>query len=244
MPTLRIGTSGWHYKHWIGTFYPPGTAAAKMLAYYYGQFDSVELNNTFYRLPTTAALENWRDSTPPNFCFAAKGSRFLTHMKKLKDPEQGLGRFFDAVDVLGKKLGPILFQLPPNWEIDRERLAYFLGALPKHHRYAFEFRNATWNTPDIYKLLERHRAGYCIFDLAGFQSPIELTTDLAYVRLHGPGGKYQGSYSDEALSEWAKRIQEWQHAKTAVYVYFDNDQAGYAAHNALRLKELIDVSSR
>ena len=211
-----------------------------MLAYYYGRFDTVELNNTFYRLPTAGALENWRDSTPEGFCFAAKGSRFLTHMKKLKDPEQGLARFFDAVDVLGRKLGPVLFQLPPHWEVDFERLAHFLGALPTHHAYAFEFRNPTWNAPEIYDLLRRHNAAYCAFDLAGFQSPVEITADFAYVRLHGPGGKYHGSYSDAALAEWGRRIREWRRTLKAVYVYFDNDQAGYAAQNALRLREMLD----
>lgn len=240
----RIGTSGWHYKHWIGTFYPPKTAASKMLSYYYDQFDTVELNNTFYRLPTRPALENWRDSTPEQFCLASKGSRFLTHMKKLKDPEQGLERYFAAIDILGQKLGPILWQLPPNWELDVERLSHFLNALPKHHRYAFEFRNATWNVREIYELLARYSAGYCIFDLAGFQSPLEVTTDLVYVRLHGPGGKYQGSYSDNVLSEWARRVRQWRREGRAVYVYFDNDQAGYAAHNALTLKHLLERSAR
>ncbi len=128
-----------------------------MLAHYYEQFDTVELNNTFYRLPTKSALESWRDSTPEGFCFAAKGSRFLTHMKKLKDPEQGLDRFFAAIDILDQKLGPILWQLPPNWELDIERLGHFLSALPKHHRYAFEFRNPTWSVQEIYDLLARHR---------------------------------------------------------------------------------------
>lgn len=238
MAALRIGTSGWHYKHWVGTFYPERTAASKMLAYYQERFDTVELNNTFYRLPTQSALENWRDSTPAGFCFAAKGSRFLTHMKKLKDPEQGLERYFGAVDVLENKLGPVLFQLPPNWELDVERLAHFLQPLPKHHRYAFEFRNASWNVQEIYDLLASYRVGYCIYDLAGFQSPLKVTTDLVYVRLHGPGGKYQGSYSEDALAEWACRIRKWRREQRDVYIYFDNDQAGYAAHNALRLKEL------
>jgi uncharacterized protein YecE (DUF72 family) len=210
-----------------------------MLAYYYERFDTVELNNTFYRLPTKSALENWRDSTPAGFCFAAKGSRFLTHMKKLKDPEQGLGRFFDAVDLLQQKLGPILFQLPPYWELDLDRLAHFLKALPRHHRYAFEFRNPTWNVRELYDLLALHNTGYCIFDLAGFQSPIEVTTDLVYIRLHGPGGKYQGSYSDAALGTWRSRIRKWQKERRTVYVYFDNDQEGHAARNALRLKELL-----
>ncbi len=212
-----------------------------MLAYYDARFDTVELNNTFYRLPTRSTLENWRDSTPPHFLFAAKGSRFLTHMKKLKDPEQGIARYFEAVDVLAGKLGPILFQLPPNWQVDTERFAHFLHALPTYHRYAFEFRNQTWDVPEIYALLKQHRAGYCLFDLDGFQSPIHVSTDLVYVRLHGPGGKYQGSYTDEALAAWADRIRAWQSDERSVYVYFDNDDAGYAAHNALRLKEMLKL---
>ena len=211
-----------------------------MLSYYYERFDTVELNNTFYRLPMKNALENWRDSTPEKFCFAAKGSRFLTHMKKLRDPEQGLERFFDAVDVLRQKLGPVLFQLPPNWELDLNRLAHFLKTLPKRHRYAFEFRNPSWNVREVYDLLARHSIGYCIFDLAGFQSPIEVTTDLVYIRLHGPGDKYQGSYSTTVLSDWGHQIRKWQKEHRTVYVYFDNDQAGYATHNALKLKELLE----
>lgn len=238
-PAIHIGTSGWHYKHWVGTFYPAKTPASKMLAYYYERFDTVELNNTFYRLPKQPALENWRESTPPHFHFAAKGSRFITHMKKLKDPESAITKYFDAIDVLQQKLGPILFQLPPNWEVDTERFEHFLNALPKHHRYAFEFRNPTWDTPAIYDLLSRRRAGYCMFDLAGYQSPLHISSDLVYIRLHGPGGKYQGSYSDDSLRKWAARIRKWRAEQHSVYVYFDNDQAGYAAFNALRLKELL-----
>jgi len=239
LATIRIGTSGWHYKHWVGTFYPPRTPGSKMLAYYCERFDTVELNNSFYHLPKKSSLESWRDSTPPGFCFAAKGSRFLTHMKKLKDPEQGLNRFLDAIEVLQQKLGPILFQLPPNWELDVERLANFLGFLPGEHRYAFEFRNASWSVPEIYDLLRQRNAANCIFHLAGTHSPIEVTADFAYVRLHGPGGKYQGSYSDQALVEWALRIRKWRQELKTIYVYFDNDEAGYAAQNALRLKDLI-----
>jgi uncharacterized protein YecE (DUF72 family) len=163
-------------------------------------------------------------------------------MKKLKDPEAGLMKFFTAIDVLGEKLGPILFQLPPHWQIDLDRLADFLRVLPRHHRYAFEFRNETWNTKPVYELLSKSNAGYCIYDLAGYQSPIEVTADLVYVRLHGPGGKYQGSYTDAALNEWATRIIEWRRQNRKIYVYFDNDQAGFAAHNAVRLRDLLTAS--
>lgn len=236
---IRIGTSGWHYKHWIGTFYPPKTSAARMLAYYFEHFDTVELNNSFYRLPQKNALISWRDSTPKNFVFAAKGSRFLTHLKKLKDAEQGLARFLDAIETLRNKLGPILFQLPPNWELDLDRLKIFLALLPAHHQYAFEFRNPTWSVPAVYELLRRHNMAYCAFHLAGEHSPIEITADFAYARLHGPGGKYQGSYSDKVLREWARRIHGWRRELKYIYVYFDNDQAGYAARDAMRLKNLV-----
>ena len=161
-----------------------------MLEFYCRQFDTVELNNSFYHLPKKSSLEAWRNSTPEGFCFAAKGSRFLTHMKKLKDAEAGLKRFLDCAEILEHKLGPILFQLPPNWELNVERLGTFLSLLPPEHRYAFEFRNATSDVPQIYDLLRQHNVGYCIFHLAGVQSPLQVTADFAYVRLHGPGGKY------------------------------------------------------
>jgi uncharacterized protein YecE (DUF72 family) len=241
MAGIHVGTSGWHYKHWVGTFYPERLPAKKMFAFYCERFDTVELNNTFYSLPKVAGLESWYGSSPENFCFAAKGSRFITHMKKLKDPETALGKYFDCIDRLKEKLGPILFQLPPGWTFDEERFVVFLDHLPTYHRYAFEFRNPSWDNPRAYELLAQHRAGYCIFDLAGYQSPLQVTADVVYVRLHGPGGKYQGSYSDGALRVWEQRIRQWSGEEKSVYVYFDNDDRGFAAHNALRLKQLLGV---
>ncbi len=236
---IHIGTSGWHYQHWRGPFYPPKLPASKMLEFYTQQFDTVELNNTFYRLPLETGLRSWREDTPKGFCFAVKGSRFLTHMKKLRDPEQGVARFFERVDQLGKKLGPVLFQLPPWWEINLERLEHFVNVLPPGHRYAFELRNPTWHTPEVYRLLHRHNAAFCIFEIAGFASGIEITANFTYIRLHGPGGAYQGSYGGETLEEWAGRIRRWRGELRAIYIYFDNDQAAYAVENALTLKRLI-----
>lgn len=236
---IRVGTSGWHYAHWRGPFYPPDLPAARMLAFYVRQFLTVEINNSFYHLPAPATLRHWREAVPPEFCFAIKASRYLTHMKKLKDPEAGLARFLPLAEVLGTKLGPILFQLPPRWGCDPERLAAFLAALPAGHRYAFELRDPTWHTPAVYQLLARHNAAFCVYELAGFQSPIELTADFAYVRLHGPGGKYQGSYDQEALAGWAERLRAWQRAGRRSYVYFDNDEAGFAARNARDLCALL-----
>jgi uncharacterized protein YecE (DUF72 family) len=236
---VRIGTSGWHYKHWRGRFYPEGLPVKKWFDYYCTHFDTVELNNSFYRLPTVAAFDGWRESSPPGFCFALKGSRFLTHMKKLKDPEPGLANFIPRAARLGEKLGPVLFQLPPFWEVDVERLEHFLHALPPQHRYAFELRNASWFTSDVCRILRRYNAAFCIYELAGFHSALEITADFTYVRLHGPGGKYQGSYNEAALQSWAARIGEWRRELRAIYVYFDNDEAGYAANNALTLRRAI-----
>lgn len=236
---VRIGTSGWHYKHWRGPFYPPDLPAKEMLGWYVHRFDTVELNNSFYHLPTAETFEAWRSATPSTFCFAVKGSRYITHRKKLKDPAPALARFMPPVEVLGTKLGPILFQLPPRWSCNVERLMEFLAVLPKAHRYTFEFRDPSWHDPAVYRLLTRHNAAFCIYELEGFVSPLAVTADFAYVRLHGPGGKYQGDYSPEALDAWADRIQGWRRALGAVYVYFDNDQAGYAAKNAAELKALL-----
>jgi uncharacterized protein YecE (DUF72 family) len=209
-----------------------------MFRFYVQQFDTVEVNNSFYRLPTPEALRDWRDIASEKFRFAVKASRFLTHMKKLKDAEPGLRRFFDRVETLGRKLGPVLFQLPPGWQCNFERLAAFLTALPQKHRCAFEFRNPTWHDETTYELLRRHNAAFCIYELAGFQSPIEITTDFAYIRLHGPGGAYQGRYTEKQLNGWAEQIRHWRRLKD-IYIYFDNDQNGYAASNALELKQIL-----
>src|SRR4051794_12028893 len=240
MAEVRIGTSGWHYKHWLGNFYPERTPAAKMLEHYYSRFDTVEINNSFYMLPKVATLQGWRDATPPSFCFAVKASRFITHNKKLKDPENALDNLIPRVARLGTKLGPLLFQLPPRWRVNAERLEYFLQVLPRELRYTFEFRDTSWITSDIARLLQKSNAAFCIYELAGYRSPLCITADFAYVRLHGPtAGKYQGSYSKECLRDWARQIESWAKQLKAIYVYFDNDQNGYAASNALTLKRMV-----
>jgi uncharacterized protein YecE (DUF72 family) len=237
---IRIGTSGWHYKHWLGNFYPQKFPASKMLNYYMERFDTVEINNSFYMLPKIETLACWRDATPKDFEFAIKASRFLTHNKKLKEPENALVNFLPRAEALGAKLGPVLFQLPPKWRINLERLTEFLDALPAYHRYTFEFREPSWLTDSTYDLLRKHNAAFCIYELAGFHSPIEVTADWTYVRLHGPGNKYQGSYSTEVLRAWTDRITEWSGRLKNIYVYFDNDQAGYAAANASTLKKMLE----
>ena len=237
---VHIGTSGWHYKHWVGRYYPADMKPPGMLAHYLRDFDTVELNNTFYHLPKEESFDSWRKSTPRDFTFAVKGSRFLTHMSKLKDPQRGLSNFLPRAERLRGKLGPILWQLPPRWNVNVERLEEFLRHLPRKHRYAFELRNATWMTDDVYDVLRRYNAAFCIYELAGYQSPMEITADWTYIRLHGPTQfKYQGSYTDARLAGWADRIRAWKRKMTAIYVYFDNDDSAYAVNNALTLKSLV-----
>ena len=239
---LRIGTSGWHYKHWLGRYYPEDLKPAGMLAWYLRDFDTVELNNTFYYLPKETSFDTWRAATPAKFQFAVKGSRFITHMIKLKDAARGLTNFLPRAERLGRKLGPILWQLPPGWNVNVERLEEFLEALPRGHRYAFELRNQSWMTDTVYELLRKYDAAFCIYELAGYHSPFEITASWTYVRLHGPTtSKYAGSYSDAQMEAWAKRIDDWRATMKAVYVYFDNDDSAYAVDNALTLKKLTEA---
>jgi len=237
---IYVGTSGWHYKHWIGTFYPEGTKDSEQLAYFIQKFKTVELNNSFYRLPTAETFENWRKATPADFIFSVKGSRYISHLKKLILDKQAIDEFLDHADHLAEKLGPILFQLPPGWEINIERLSIFLAYLPRKYRFVFEFRNSSWYNEQIYGLLKNHHCAFCIYELGGHRSPEIVTADFVYVRLHGPSNKYQGSYTKEVLTEWAKKCKDWQRDGKDVYVYFDNDQAGYAAFNAQTLISLLD----
>lgn len=242
--TCRIGTSGWHYQHWIGSFYPAGMSAKDMLAFYAEHFSSVEINNSFYRLPSLAAAKAWAAQVPKDFVFACKASRYTTHVKRLKDAPESFEKYFPRLKPLGGKLGPILFQTPPAFPPDVERLKSFIKALPKRHRYAFEFRDPRWFTDDVREALKRSNCAFCIFDIAGLQSPPWQTADFAYLRLHGPGRKYQGSYDDQALRQWAKLIRGFLRKEADVYCYFDNDQAGYAPQNALRLRQMLGRRQR
>ncbi|MDV3308637.1 MAG: DUF72 domain-containing protein [Cyclobacteriaceae bacterium] len=236
---VHIGTSGWHYKHWVGTFYPEATPPSKQFAYYSKIFHSVELNNPFYRLPARKTFDKWKHDSPKDFLFAVKANRYITHMKKLSDVEESLNTFLQHAAGLGKKLGPILFQLPPGWRINVERLAEFVNLLPDDQRYAFEFRNQSWYDPEIYEILRRSNCAFCIYELAGHRSPIEVTADFVYIRLHGPGDKYQGSYSTRTLNTWGSRIADWLKEGKDTFIYFDNDQLGYAAFNAKKLLDLF-----
>jgi uncharacterized protein YecE (DUF72 family) len=236
---IHIGTSGWHYDHWRGPFYPEELAPGKFLSFYLKRFHTVEINNSFYRLPREETLARWRDTVPPGFVFAVKGSRYITHMKKLQDPRQSLQPLLERVRVLGDKLGPILFQLPPRWRFNLPRLEAFLGALPREHRYTMEFRDVSWINDRAHRVLAQYGVAFCIYDFDGFLSPREVTADFVYLRLHGPDGPYQGQYSARALAGWAGHISEWRRQGKEVFCYFDNDEAGYAAQDAWRLQELL-----
>lgn len=235
---IHIGTSGWHYKHWLGTFYPEDIPSSEWLTFYGSRFRTVEINNSFYHLPSEKTLTAWRDATRADFLFAIKASRYLTHMKKLKDPEQPLDAFLDRAGVLGAKLGPILLQLPPNWHCNFDRLRSFLSVLPSQYRYAFEFRDPSWFNDGVYQALEEKKAAFCIYHLEGLLSPKEITADFVYVRLHGPGAAYQGSYDTQTLSGWAGAFSTWHRKGREIFCYFDNDENGYAAQNAMELTKM------
>ena len=239
--SLHIGTSGWHYDHWAGPFYPEDAPSGEWLDFYASSFSSVELNNTFYQLPEESTLEEWKEQTPPDFLFAAKASRYITHMKKLKDPKPSVRTFFERMRALQPKLGAVLFQLPPNWRFNQERLAEFLAALPTGHRYAFELWGPSWINPHSLDMLHTHQSAFCIYEFDGRIAPKEVTADFVYIRLHGPGEAYEGHYDPSTLSGWAGAISSWLRAGKEVFCFFDNDQAGHAPQNALRLQEMLDA---
>jgi len=235
----HIGTSGWSYDHWKGPFYPADLPDADMLDHYLKHFRSVEINNSFYHLPQRRTLAQWHDMTPADFVFSVKASRYITHMKKLNDAKASTRKFFERVTALENKLGPVLFQLPPRWQFNEERLEQFLGALSGDFRYTFEFRDQSWINDRCLELLARFDAAFCIYELDSYLSPKHITTDFIYIRLHGPGGAYQGNYDTRTLSSWAGAISTWTDKGFKVYCYFDNDEGGYAALNGLRLREML-----
>jgi uncharacterized protein YecE (DUF72 family) len=239
MAKIWIGTSGWHYKHWRYNFYPENLKPKDYMNHYLNYFSTVEINNSFYRLPSYETFVNWRNSVPDDFIFSVKSSRFITHMKKLKDPIEHFNNFIQNVDGLEEKLGPILFQLPPGWYFNKIRLQEFIQILPTSYRYTFEFRNQSWYNKEVYELLQSRNIAFCIYELEFHTSPLEVTADFVYIRLHGPGYKYQGSYSDEALHGWANNCLNWRNQGKDVYIYFDNDQDAFAAHNAQTLHRFV-----
>ena len=236
---IHIGTSGWSYDHWKGPFYPDKIKGQDMLSTYAEHFQTVEINNTFYRLPSKETLKKWKDTVPDKFLFSVKANQYITHRKKLNDPAESIENFFDRIKILDEKLGPILLQLPPRWHKNRERLSEFIEVLPKEYRYVFEFRDKSWFSEDIIKLLSQTNCAFCIYDLEGEETPEHVTTDFIYIRMHGPGAKYQGSYSKNLLEEWTKKFARWGKDNKEIFCYFNNDYAGHAPDNAELLQKLV-----
>lgn len=238
---VLIGTSGWHYPHWKGVFYPAGMPPREWLGYYCRSFATVEVNNFFYQLPSEQAVRHWRETAPDAFVFTVKASRYITHLKKLREPEKSLPNFLGRVGLLGSKAGPILVQLPAFLKPDPEKLDAFLQAARPEHRWVFEFRNSEWFQDPIYSILSKHGAAFCIYDLAGRVSPRMVFSDTTYVRLHGPkaDGPYQGDYPESTLRTWAEFLMDEAQQGRTCYCYFNNDQAGFAVKNALQLKNLL-----
>lgn len=241
---LRIGTSGYQYDDWRGRFYPHDLPKSRWLEHYARTFDTVEINNTFYRLPRPEVFTAWRRQAPRGFLYAVKMSRFATHMKHLRDPEQTLGRFFEGAENLGPTLGPILVQLPPRWNADAERLDAFLRAAPRRHRWAVEVRNASWLAEPVYAVLRRHRAALVLHDLLPAH-PRVVTAPFTYLRFHGAsGGKYAGTYDDVELENEARWITKQLAEGRDVYAYFNNDVGGHAVEDALRLRARMTARGR
>lgn len=235
-----IGTSGWHYEHWRGLYYPEGLARPKWLQFYGKQFNTVELNNSFYHLPTEKAFVTWRESAPENFVFAVKVSRFITHLKKLRNIGSAVDNFLSRACLLQDKLGPLLYQLPPNMKRNDVVLENFLSSLPQEYRHVFEFRHESWIDDAVFEILRRYKIGLCVFDMPGFTCPPVATSDFAYIRFHGSGGMYASCYSDEELSRWAKKIARLGKEVEAVYIYFNNDAQAFAVKNALTLAGYLE----
>lgn len=237
-PSIHIGTSGFSYPHWKENFYPEKLNQKKWLNYYSQVFSTVELNTTFYHLPLASTIENWHAQVPEHFLFTIKASRYITHQKRLHDCKESLRIFYERIHGLKSKIGPILFQLPPSFKMDKERLIGFIKLLKKSKQHVFEFRHESWYVDEIYDLLKKNKIALCITDLNGKQSPEEITTDFTYIRLHGPRKAYQGSYGPQLLKVWKDKIEHWS-KKVSVFCYFDNDEKAYAISDAKLLKEKL-----
>jgi uncharacterized protein YecE (DUF72 family) len=245
-PQLRIGCSGWNYKTWRGTFYPERLPPSRWLAHYAAMFDTVEVNGTFYRLPEAATFAAWRREAPAGFLMAVKASRFLTHMKRLRDPEEPLDRLLSRAAALGPHLGPVLYQLPPSFHLDLARLESFLRVLPRalpgtHRRlqHVVEFRHPSWYVCETYQVLGRYGVAMCLHDKTESAVSTDAAGPCTYVRFHGTSGHYHGSYGDPALRRWAARLAADWHAGRDVFAYFNNDPHAVATENATRLREMV-----
>jgi uncharacterized protein YecE (DUF72 family) len=239
---IRIGTSGYVYPHWRkGVFYPSGLPARQELAYYAAHFRTVELNNSFYRLPTPEMFLRWRDNTSSDFEFAVKASRYITHIKRLRDVGDELALFMERASLLGPKLGPVLFQLPPTQRIDIARLRDFLALLDPDRRWVMEFRHPSWHTGESYQALAERGVALCI-PVGGGLEPDRITTgSFTYIRMHR-GQEPAGGFTEEELRSWAARIRGLAASGKQVYIYFNNDWEGFALRDALSLERLLGLT--
>jgi uncharacterized protein YecE (DUF72 family) len=235
----RIGTSGWTYKHWKGVVYPSGVPVSKWLRYHSAQFDTIEVNATFYRLPKPDTFERWYRETPEDFLWAVKGSKFITHTRGLKDSGEPLERLYGGLSGLREKLGPILFQLPPRLSYNKNLLLNFCDHLDHSKLHALEIRHPSWIVDQVFQILKEHEVAFCFSDTAGRYPYHEtFTADFLYIRLHGSRKMYASEYTEEELQAWARKIRSWD---MEAYVYFDNDFGGFAVNNAKRLREILAV---
>jgi uncharacterized protein YecE (DUF72 family) len=238
-PVSHIGCSGWNYKHWRGRFYPEEAPPKRWFEFYAMDFDTVEINNTFYQLPTSHTFKAWRTQAPDGFIYAVKANRYLTHLKRLKDSKAPLKRFLDRARLLGVHLGPILYQLPPRWRLNMERFESFLDLLPEDLLHVFEFRDQSWMVDKVFQLLEERGFSFCAHDMPGLDVPRLVTGPLAYVRFHGALEKYRDGYPEPTLRSWGKWMEKQLRDGKDLYVYFNNDAEAHAPHDALRLKQKI-----
>lgn len=244
MANIWVGCSGWNYAHWRGVFYPRDLPQRDWLRFYAEHFLTAEINYTHYRQPSDASWNNWRESVPAGFRFAVKAHRYLTHRRRLSDPEDSLDRILRGAARLGDKLGPILYQLPPFFKCTDEhieRLGRFLQLLPRRLMHVFEFRHESWFGPETQDLLRGHGAAFCSYDMPGIDCPLVATTRFAYIRFHGTGARYSGRYADGMLHDWAGRIAGLAAGLDDVFVYFNNDANGYAVDNAQTLARLLEA---
>jgi uncharacterized protein YecE (DUF72 family) len=242
--TVRIGCSGWIYRHWRGLFYPESLPQRLWFDHYAETFATVEINASFYRRPTPENFDAWRDRAPPGFRYAVKVPRFITHMKKLMDCAEPVAEFLARARRLGETLGPVLYQLPPRWALNRERLDDFLALLPPDLTHVFEFREKSWMTEEVLALLDARGVSFCAHDMPGSATPRWAAGPIAYVRFHGGEGKYWGRYSDEGLLAWTDWLVGEARGGRDVWCYFNNDIGGHAVHDALTLRSMVSQAMR
>jgi len=236
---IHVGCSGWVYKHWRGLFYPEGLPQKRWFERYSEEFDTVEINASFYRLPLPATFDGWREKAPAGFRYAVKANRFITHMKKLAGCDAEIDNFIALARRLEQTLGPILFQLPPSLHKDLARLEAFLKQLPSDIEHVVEFRHKNWYDKDVLALLDKYGAGFVTHDLKGLISPRWASGRTAYVRFHGTGGRYRGRYSDADMAEWAAWLRDQRDNGRSAWAYFNNDIGGDAIEDAKMLKAMI-----